>query len=106
MGKVVEKEVIIENRIEKPVVVEKVVETELDVELSASVEVYTREYQALLQRKADLEELLRSLEVRFSEFGQRTDYFVEISKLRKSITMLEIEMSSLRKTKVATTNKS
>jgi len=105
VDRIVEREVVIENKIEKPVMVERIVETELDVELSASVDVYTHEYNALTQRKLDLEELLRSLQNRLNEFGNRTDYFCEISKLRKQVVQLEVQLSTLRRTSVKTVNK-
>merc|ERR1711976_1080580 len=96
VDKIIEKEVVIENKIEKPVVVERVIENELDVELQASVEIYTREYEGLIQRKRELEEYLRSLQARLAEFGPSTNYFNEISVLRKKITHLEVEISTLK----------
>jgi len=74
----------------------------LDVELQASVEIYTREYEGLIQRKRELEEYLRSLQARLAEFGPSTNYFNEISVLRKKITHLEVEISTLKRTRINT----
>jgi len=105
IDRIVEKEVVIENKIEKPIIVNREVMTELDIELEESCHIYSHEYKALLQRKEDLEELLRSLQNRLQEFGNKTDYFLEVSKLRKQVVLLEVELSKLRRTTVRSVNK-
>jgi len=99
VDRIIEREVVVENKIEKPIYVNRTVDTDLDSELTHACGLYRDEYESLSIRKSELEELLRSLTIELNGCGIETDYYCEISKLRKKIIAMEMELSMLRNRK-------